>query len=310
MRCRTETPPSSARPRATAVLRGTAARLARGARLSFALVASLGAGACSLSPGQPWGRAALSLEVAFAPPEDRLLDDGRLLTAKSFAVRVDELRLDLAAVEVVQVAAGTASNDGADDGAVVVPGSCHGGHCHGADGSLVPEDEVGGGGEAEEIVVAREIVAPIVLPGDGTAVAELGPCANDCLLERGVVEHLHVVADGELRLTGVVDDLLTGDRRRLSDDGVPIVLRAPLSGEIEALIDVLVDRGAPVDVPLAALLSIAPGLLDDVDMEDHLRAGFVIVDEETAPDAAAAVAEAVVSESVLEVAVGDREEAP
>lgn len=238
--------------------------------LALALVAA----GCAFEDGQPWGRAEMALNAAFAPPAERRTPDGDLETADSYALRLEavEVAFDGVTVHV----AGEDAPRGFDP-ARPPPGFslCHNGHCHADDGRLVPYDQVaieaglGGGGGFR---LTRPVAAGrLALGPDPTPVA-LGDCPDDCLLRRGVVRAVELRLI-ELHVRGRVFDLRP--RSRLPADGVAFEATVPLDVNLVATVDAedgRVDEGEPIGVGLFASFALPAQLFDGVAWPDLLPA--------------------------------------
>jgi len=55
---------------------------------------------CAFEEGRPWGELELRVRARFAPATARLTEEGRLLTARNYAIEIGELRLTLETVSV------------------------------------------------------------------------------------------------------------------------------------------------------------------------------------------------------------------
>ena len=247
---------------------------------SLMVVAVLSSGACILGPGAPWGRASLSLDVEFAPPDDRTVELAGaelLATTAGYGVALAEISLQVGAVEL----------------AVVPAAPVETGHAHG-------EEE--GDEPAGEVAVSAAVLELVRIEAGATrASAALGACSDDCELPRGELEHVAVDVGPELQLTGRVVDLASS---RLPARGVAFVARVPVAAAYEAAVEGAVDRGAPIAVDVAAVLSLPATLLDDVDfaaLPDE--EAFKLLDADGAPLDVAQVAARLADEAMLVVAV-------
>ena len=219
------------------------------------------ASACAWDEGQAWGVAEVSLAVRFAPPVSRLVE-GRLRTARDYALRIDTMDLEVREVSLAL---------GADAGAAFDPanppegfGLCHGGHCHADDGRLVPYSEVaatGGSGGSSLVRVADAEVALSASP----APVPLEACPEACELLPGDLVSLRVGVTA-IRVRGESIDLRPDPR--LPEDGLPFDLDIPLGVEVAVPLTGAVGDGEPLHVGLAATLSLTPRAFDAIDFAD------------------------------------------
>jgi hypothetical protein len=233
--------------------------------VSTALVALLAG--CALGDGEPWGRLGISLSASFEPGPTRLDDGGALKTSRDYAVRLDlfEVRFDAVSVRVGP------PDDGANPGFDPANppagyGLCHAGHCHADDGRLVPYDEIeatlGGGAAVTTLFLAVTGDAVDALGGDRQV--DLGPCPDNCELERGRINQVAATIRS-LRISGIVTDRLQPDLRRLPQEGFGFHADILLDQTTSASVDIPVDRGHPVNIDLALRFLPGPELFDDLD---------------------------------------------
>jgi len=228
--------------------------------------------ACAFDDGRPWGVLDVALEAAFEAPPSRL-EDGKLKSARSYLVDVEDLIL---AVEEVTVTQSAGTTPGADvfDPARPPPGYtlCHNGHCHHQDGRLVDYEDIiaeltGGaaaGGASLSIPVAGDAVA--VGLGEAAPVA-LGRCPGACEMERGALERV-AVAVTSLHVRGVAFEGSALGEPRLPPEGRPfdLVLDITSAGP-SALLGRRFDRGEQVGLGLDVTLLIPASLFDRVDWQ-------------------------------------------
>ncbi|MBP7127222.1 hypothetical protein KBD49_12740 [Myxococcota bacterium] len=267
----------------------------------------VGQAGCAFGPGDPWGRLEASLSLRMVPSSGRLDPEGHLATALDYRVRLDRLVVRGGLMEV------SGSSDTGGTAAVAFDPAhppegytlCHGGHCHAADGRLVPYDEViaeldggaTGSGDRTWLAIPWD-VEEVEVPVGGSAGVDLGPCPGDCTMPEGTLTRASVRLDGIL-LEGVVFDARTGSGRRIPEEGVPF--RGTVTGELqvqEALSEA-VGPGHPLRVRLAATLSLADALFDPVDFAALSRSGEVLV----LGSAETAIREALAAGTVLQLDV-------
>jgi hypothetical protein len=222
----------------------------------LALLVAL-AGGCALDAGGPFARLDAELDVRLVRPADRELGDGWQKLASDYEVTITRAEARLGPARLID--AGGAG--GSFDPARPPPGYslCHNGHCHAADGRLVPYEEVAAelaGGPAARVVVSLETAGEIDLLA-GTA-RRVG-CAPSCDLPLARV--------GTVRLE--LERLLLEGRVR--DPRGRIVGEAPLRVELEdarllGSLDLPADRAHAPDVRLTVRLELGVALLDLVEL--------------------------------------------
>lgn len=218
--------------------------------------------ACAFSDGEPWGHVDVTLAASFEVEPERL-DDGRLVTSKSYLVEVERLDLTISEVSVTQRPPGEAS--GFDPAAPPAGYSlCHNGHCHHDSGRLVPYEEIiaelgGGPTTTTAVTLAPADPAPISLAIGAASSIALSDCDRACDLGRGNLEEARVSAT--IEVSGRAFDALEGDDARLSAEGraFTVQLTEPVT------FDARIDRAGFVAVGLT--LNIPAGLFDAVDWE-------------------------------------------
>lgn len=220
---------------------------------------------CAFGDGQPWGMAELSLEAVFAPGEERLDDQGRLVTSADFAIDIERVAVRF---DAVTVRMGERTTDLSFDPASPPPGYtlCHGGHCHHEDGRLVDytdvERELFGAGAGGFTLVQAVDSGAVELTSEPTDIP-LGPCSTDaCALQRGTLAVIEVRL-GELRVAGTAYDRT--DRNRVPEEGLPFDLPFPLSSVVAETLEGTIDNGEPVGFSARASFELTPKLFDDVD---------------------------------------------
>lgn len=275
---------------------------------SLLAAALLPCAGCILLPGEPWALAGPELVVALPVDEGRLTPEGRIATAKSYAIELREL-----AVEVESVTIRQAPLEGAGpttfDPASPPPGYslCHGGHCHSDDGRLVDYAEIeaelaGGAAGGSSLVILAAEEAVLLEPG-GSALVPLSPCAEACWLERGRLASFDALVTG-LRMSGVVHDRLEGEARRLPDEGVPFAAFIPFDEPFRAPLQGSVARGEPRKVVVDASLHLPVTMFDPLEVADLVEPGEpLVLDPSVLPAAVEAVVEIIREDAVFQAAV-------
>ncbi|MCB9646591.1 MAG: hypothetical protein H6730_08355 [Deltaproteobacteria bacterium] len=228
---------------------------------------------CALEDGQPWGRAVMSLEAAFAPAADRLDPQGRLITSASYAVALDAPTVTLEAFTLAMAGEAGAS------GAVFDPANppegyslCHNGHCHADDGALVAYEDIqaeldqasgGGGGFSLTVGVDETPTALTATP----ATLTLEACPGDCALPRGEVQTVSVGVH-QLHLSGRMYDATS--QGRLPSEGRAFTAALEIEQAVDVAFSRAVDRGEPVEVQVAARFTLPASLLDRIELGELL----------------------------------------
>lgn len=245
----------------------------------------VGGNACTFVEGQPWAQVDnAELAVApFVPGTERLDGQGRLKTARSYAVKLEQIELELADLRIQQ--ADAAGEPLAFDPASPPPGYslCHGGHCHAEDGTLPTYAEVeakllGGATAAPSLGFhVEDTEVPVVGEARQTLRCQVDPC----MLQRGPIVGalLDVTA---VRLVGTAFDLT--DERRLPEAGTPFAVSLGPPAPLLAPLNTEAERFEPVHREVGLTLALAESILDDVDFAaDVAEGGF----SNNASDAAA-----------------------
>jgi hypothetical protein len=210
---------------------------------------------CAFGAGGPFATLAPSVEARWTFPEDRDAQEGWQRLASDYQILVTRAEVELGAAELLE-----AGGAGAFDPARPPPGYtlCHGGHCHAADGRLVPYSEI----EAE-LAASAEARAVVRLQAPGT-LDLLAParrpldCQPDCDLPRAAIRAVRLPVVRFL-LEGRVRD----PRGRLVGE---VPFRAEAGGlELVGTFDLPADRAHAPDVTLALRLELGAALLDSFD---------------------------------------------
>lgn len=255
-----------------------------------ALVAAGLLGGCAFGDGEPWGEVEPHVEVAFAPDASRLDEEGRLVTARSFAVELTKFEVTFDGLALPQLAEGGAlSFDPANPPEGL--SNCHSGHCHAEDGTLPTFEEIeamlldgAGGGGASFVLPA---LAPM-RPGASPQPLRLAPCdGGACRLERGTVAAVQLGVEA-LVLEGRVFDRLPADRARLPAEGRELRIVLGPGVKLSRSVDEPIGDEAKVGLRIDARLGLPASLLDGVEF----TAGDGPLEIEPGSDEAAAIAAA------------------
>ncbi len=241
--------------------------------LACALVAGGAASGCTFEPGGWFGSLRPSLTAAYQVRADRDAGPGWQMLSNDYQVRVSGARLALAAIRLLAAPAGAEARF---DPARPPPGYslCHNGHCHAADGSLVPYREI----EAQlaGAVGGAERTAVLTLPVEGALdllVPETRslPCEPSCNLDRSRIVGASA-AIAVLAMEGSVRDLRQPPR--LPETPFRLQLGAPAAtGEgaaagppvLETDLDIPLDRASPPGVTVDLAVELSAALFDGVD---------------------------------------------
>ena len=234
------------------------------------VLALIPTGGCTFEPGTSFATLSPTLRSAYVVGPDRDAGDGWQTLSNDYQVKVTGARLELQDIALLAGAAGGATSF---DPANPPPGYslCHNGHCHSADGRLVPYAEVeasiagaGNGGGLQPVVAlavdaALDLTAPSQRP--------LG-CEPSCELERTHIVRasappVRLVLEGMVR-DGPTPSRLPGELRFTWDlqgggDAGP-----PLPA-LDAALDLPADRKHDPQVTLLLDLHLGPSLFDGID---------------------------------------------
>ena len=219
-------------------------------------------GGCIFTPGQPWGVAQVSLDALFAPDDTRLVD-GRLITAKDYAVALDDVRVTFGELFLVQSSEGALSFDPATP----PPGftQCHNGECQRDNREIVSNAEVEAelsGGAVRGVPVDLDFTAaltdaPVLLPAN----------CDPCVLDRGTITL------AQLDIVSVNVRGTAFDRRadaRLPAEGLPFEIEVPVDAPVVAELAIPVERFEAIDIALPLRFSLGATLLDGIDFAESL----------------------------------------
>lgn len=215
--------------------------------------------ACTLSPGGGFERLERAeLEVALEVGPARDLGDGGVLTDLGYEVKVASAAVGIGQVRLLELqGAATAAFDPADPPEGY--SSCHGGHCHAEDGSLVPYAVI----EAELAGADAELVPVVVLSAERTLdlwsgeVITLGhPGSPE--LPRAEISLL----EAEITSLSVTATVTGGD---LGEGEVPLDLDLALDEVVAGTFSWSVDRRGPPAVALGVRWVVDGTLFDGVD---------------------------------------------
>lgn len=240
---------------------------ARGALCATVLASAAG---CTFDRGEAFGTLEATLTAHLVVPADRDLGDGFQRLASDYQVRV--VRADVVIDAVIVEDAGEAPTGVGFDPASPPEGYslCHTGHCHSAEGRLVPYEEIAAelaSGEGGTTIAASLEVGTLPLLSEAPRDLECGACS----LDRGRLRRVRLVVRGldlelevrdgraKRRIAGTVT------ARGTIDLATPAEGAEVAPGELIAIIDAPVDDDAPRIVELALALAPDVSLLDGVD---------------------------------------------
>jgi hypothetical protein len=248
---------------------------------------------CAWEPGESFGVLEPSVRVSYAPEGDRQGDNGYLRLASSYQARVTAATMQLESVELIPRR--TATGGGRFDPANPPPGYslCHGGHCHRADGALIPyediEAELDGGGAPVLPLVTLPVGEVNLFNPELRSVS----CEPTCELPRTELAtgRWAIMA---LRLEGTVRDGLTTPRfpgERAFRLELPATANGSAVAVVEGDLEVPSDRAHAPRVLLRLLLDVPSRIFDEVDWSATQPGQDGIVDLSTHAAARAAILE-------------------
>jgi hypothetical protein len=220
------------------------------------------------------------VQLALEPEAARTLGDRTLLTNLYYELTLDEARLALDQVVLLQAQAAGSGESAAFDPARPPTGYsfCHGGHCHADDGSLVPYEEVqarqaAGGSVTAPVAALPADVMLDLWTRDAAALREVTPSRE---LPRATISQLSLSV-ANLTLTGSV-------RGGPADAGigelaVPIRIRFASTFVIAAPYQLAIDREEPGEFSLDVAGAISARIFDDVDFAAWLSEGSVVLED-------------------------------
>ena len=232
-------------------------------RLALGLLALAG---CAFGEGDPWGRAALGMQVEMPVPADRLDADGRIRTSTDYLLTIDAVELQVDALTLQQQGAAAAAFDPANPPAGY--SLCHNGHCHADDGRLVDYEDIAIEASDGQAALVGGIDQSVTLEPGAVAVSLPVDCA-DCTLSRGTLSAIELRVS-RVRVTGEARDARTGEARRLAQPtAFDLVIDA---NTLEALtvsapFERRVGRGQPIDLFIQTTLVLPAQALDAVDWQ-------------------------------------------
>ncbi|OJT20311.1 hypothetical protein BO221_30190 [Archangium sp. Cb G35] len=236
-------------------------------RRVFLLLPCLGLGACAWEPGQGFAVVEPTVRAAYEPLADRNTPDGYQQLSSNYQVLVDGASLRLSGIELIAIAGGSG---GGFNPANPPPGYslCHNGHCHRADGALIPYEQIAaemGGGGGSSTVATLPVAGPLNLLAAERLAVE---CLPDCALPQANVSQGRWGIES-LQLEGTVRDSrvparFPGERR------FRWVLSQAMGSEAPAVVlngsvDLPSDRSTPPLAKLDLNLVLTARLFDAVD---------------------------------------------
>jgi hypothetical protein len=279
-------------------------------RRAFLLLSCLTLGGCAWEPGQGFAVVEPTVRAAYEPRADRLAPDGYQRLSSDYQLRMDAASMRLSGIELIAISAGS----GGFNPASPPPGYslCHNGHCHRADGALIPYEQIiaeTGGGGGSSTVATLPVAEPLnLLAPEKRAVA----CTPDCALPEATVSQGRWGVDA-LLLEGTVRDgraspRIPGERRfrweltRAPGSEAPV---AVLGGAV----DLPSDRSTPPRAKLDLNLVLTAALFDPVDWSalEEGSDGVVEISATATPEVHAVLLERLATISPeAEVTRGDR----
>ncbi|MFZ9888224.1 MAG: hypothetical protein ACO3JL_12050 [Myxococcota bacterium] len=228
----------------------------------------LSQGGCTFVVGEPWGSLSVAATAAFVPADARLTEDGQFKTARDYALSLEEVTAQFAAL---RLRLSTGESAVSFDPRAPPPGYslCHGGHCHASDGRLVDyaeiESEISGATAPPELPIAI-VDDALALTATPVPLAFL-TCTDGCPLERGAIDEVSLEITS-LTVRGRVFDLRTSELARLPVDGLPVLLRleGPVSPSVP--VDIPLDGTEPGAVHLEASYALPGDLFDELLFEE------------------------------------------
>ena len=218
---------------------------------------------CALDDGDPWGQAQFELQADFDPSSR--LEEGRIQTAKNYAVDLETIAVGFSALSLSMRADGSQIDfDPADPPAGF--SLCHNGHCHSDAGELVDYEDIAAGLATESTTtggVVQAIDTEVELAGETRV--PLDDCSNECRVERGQLNTVSLDIRS-LRLVGRAFD--TTNQGRLPEEGIAFDQLVPVNVEFTAVVQGLVGDGEPVDVDINTRIQISEKLFDPLEFGD------------------------------------------
>lgn len=217
---------------------------------------------CALGPGEPFATLSVRVVAALSHPPGRDAGDGFQKLSTDYQVKLSSLRLDVTALELVDLGAGaTLAFDPANPPAGY--GLCHNGHCHREDGALVDyaviSAEVSGGGGPSTVatLASRELD---VFAGEDFAL----DCGEVCALPAAQVGQVRLQVRG-VSAVGVVRD--GRPQARLSEQPFQLEATLPGGSELSTPVDIEVSRHASARVRVTLSVALGAPLLDGIPFE-------------------------------------------
>lgn len=231
---------------------------------------------CTFGPGQGFGEVTGgTLTAALVPGEARDLGDHTVLTDQGWVVRVDTFTLTLDAVRVQELQGGSGE---AFDPANPPPGygTCHGGHCHADDGSLVSYEDIQAELAGDGAAWVALVTLPVAAEADLVAGADYALVPEDPgPLARGEATRLEVGATA-VHLAG---------RATLDDLDLALMVDLPLPAPFAAGVELPFDRGHDPVVTLDVALVVDGTLFDELDFAALASHGAVTLADPADPGA-------------------------
>lgn len=239
--------------------------------LAATVVAALG---CALDAGHGFGTMQPSELTAELRPGARDLGDGAFLTADGYHVRLTRATVEVAEIQLQELAGGGGGTDEVFDPTNPPEGYslCHGGHCHHESGRTATYEEIqaelAGGTVTFEAVVTLPVDRALdLLAAETVTLDTFVPSAE---LPRLTLARVELVLRA-LHLEGTVTH---PDEAVLGGESLDLGVDLPL-GSVTAQVSRAVDEKAPAEVYLDATFPLRATLFDDLDFAALQDAGAV-----------------------------------
>lgn len=229
------------------------------------------ASTCAFDAGEPFATLRPTFAATLDLPSERQTSDGYLRLESDYEFKVDEAALEVASIEILSSAPGTAVAifDPANPPAGY--GNCHGGHCHASDGSIVDYADIEAalaGDEAASLDVALELslAAPVDLLAHGTPLIPTCSSAEleGCGLGAGTIQRVEVRVS-KLFVRGHVRDALSPARIDPRDVALEIDVPSETSGLFTHVVDFVAERHGDPTFELPMHLTIGAAIFDALD---------------------------------------------
>ena len=241
--------------------------------MRHAIIIALLLSGCAFSDGNPWGKLDVSLRTTHSLTEDRLDEEGRIITATNFAIQIDRLELKVDSI-ILRLSAGEVALEAFDPANPPAGYSlCHNGHCHADSGALVDyEDiaaELASGSAAGGAVVALAPAEPLIPFARDALEVALVDCPNRCFVEPGTLRIAELTVT-EVRLVGRVFDRLTGDAMRLPPEGLSVSETLTVNAQPQVELSATFGREHQLGARVQLSLSLSSKVFDTLDFSSAI----------------------------------------